>query len=264
MIIDLTGLRAVVTGSTSGIGFAIIRGLAGSGAAVVINGRSQTNVDAAVTRLTKELPQAKVEGVVADLATAAGAAAFVAAGPGSRHPGQQPRHLRAETVRRDPRRRLGALLRDQRHERRAAVAPLPAGHDGELGPRRLHLQRDRPADPDRDDPLRDDQDGAARGIARPRRDRRRHRRHRERGAARADALRGRGRVRRASSRRSRGCRRKSSRSEFVTTNRPTSLLKRIATVEEVANMVVYVCSREASATTGAALRVDGGVVRSIA
>jgi NAD(P)-dependent dehydrogenase (short-subunit alcohol dehydrogenase family) len=51
---------------------------------------------------------------------------------------------------------------------------------------------------------------------------------------------------------------------FVTTNRPTSLLKRIATVEEVANMVVYVCSREASATTGAALRFDGGVVRSIA
>ena len=36
------------------------------------------------------------------------------------------------------------------------------------------------------------------------------------------------------------------------------------TVEEVANMVVYVCSREASATNGAALRVDGGVVRSIA
>jgi NAD(P)-dependent dehydrogenase (short-subunit alcohol dehydrogenase family) len=35
-------------------------------------------------------------------------------------------------------------------------------------------------------------------------------------------------------------------------------------VEEVANMVVYVCSREASATNGAALRVDGGVVRSIA
>ena len=50
---------------------------------------------------------------------------------------------------------------------------------------------------------------------------------------------------------------------FVTTNRPTSLLKRIATVEEVANMVVYVCSPQASATSGAALRVDGGVVRSI-
>jgi NAD(P)-dependent dehydrogenase (short-subunit alcohol dehydrogenase family) len=42
------------------------------------------------------------------------------------------------------------------------------------------------------------------------------------------------------------------------------MIRRLATVEEVANMVVYVCSEQASATTGAALRVDGGVVRSIA
>jgi NAD(P)-dependent dehydrogenase (short-subunit alcohol dehydrogenase family) len=52
--------------------------------------------------------------------------------------------------------------------------------------------------------------------------------------------------------------------EFVMTHRPTSLIQRFATVEEVANMVVYVCSMEASATNGAALRVDGGVVRTIA
>jgi NAD(P)-dependent dehydrogenase (short-subunit alcohol dehydrogenase family) len=45
--------------------------------------------------------------------------------------------------------------------------------------------------------------------------------------------------------------------------RPTSLLKRFATTEEVANMVVYICSPIASATNGAALRVDGGVVRTI-
>jgi NAD(P)-dependent dehydrogenase (short-subunit alcohol dehydrogenase family) len=52
-------------------------------------------------------------------------------------------------------------------------------------------------------------------------------------------------------------------SEFVKEHRPTSLLQRFATVEEVANMVVYVASKEASATNGAALRVDGGVVRTI-
>ena len=46
--------------------------------------------------------------------------------------------------------------------------------------------------------------------------------------------------------------------------RPSSIIRRLATPEEVANMVVYVCSPLASATTGAALRVDGGVVRSIA
>jgi NAD(P)-dependent dehydrogenase (short-subunit alcohol dehydrogenase family) len=51
--------------------------------------------------------------------------------------------------------------------------------------------------------------------------------------------------------------------DFVKQHRPTSLLQRFATVEEVANMVVYVCSKEAAATNGAALRVDGGVVRSI-
>ncbi len=51
---------------------------------------------------------------------------------------------------------------------------------------------------------------------------------------------------------------------FVKTFRPTSLIERFATVEEVANMVVYVCSKEASATNGAALRVEGGLLRGIA
>ena len=52
--------------------------------------------------------------------------------------------------------------------------------------------------------------------------------------------------------------------QFIALNRPTSLLRRLATPEEVANMVVYVCSPQASATTGAALGVYGGVIRSIA
>ena len=51
--------------------------------------------------------------------------------------------------------------------------------------------------------------------------------------------------------------------KLITDHRPSSLLRRLATVEEIANMVVYVCSPQASATNGAALRVDGGVVRSI-
>ena len=49
--------------------------------------------------------------------------------------------------------------------------------------------------------------------------------------------------------------------EFFETARPSSLLKRYATVEEVASMIAYVCSPLSSATNGAALRVDGGVVR---
>ena len=51
--------------------------------------------------------------------------------------------------------------------------------------------------------------------------------------------------------------------QFLKTMRPTSLLNRFTTTEEVANLVVYVCSEQASGTTGAALRVDGGVLRQI-
>jgi NAD(P)-dependent dehydrogenase (short-subunit alcohol dehydrogenase family) len=50
--------------------------------------------------------------------------------------------------------------------------------------------------------------------------------------------------------------------EFFQTARPTSLLKRFATTEEVAAMVTYVASPRSAATNGAALRVDGGTVKS--
>ena len=49
--------------------------------------------------------------------------------------------------------------------------------------------------------------------------------------------------------------------EFFQSARPTSLLRRFITPEEVANLIAYVASPAASATNGAALRVDGGVVR---
>jgi NAD(P)-dependent dehydrogenase (short-subunit alcohol dehydrogenase family) len=52
--------------------------------------------------------------------------------------------------------------------------------------------------------------------------------------------------------------------EFFEHARPSSLIKRFATTDEVAAMVVYLCSEAASATTGASVRVDGGVLRSIA
>jgi NAD(P)-dependent dehydrogenase (short-subunit alcohol dehydrogenase family) len=51
--------------------------------------------------------------------------------------------------------------------------------------------------------------------------------------------------------------------EFFEHARPSSLLKRFATVDEVAAMAVYMASELSSATNGAALRVDGGVVRAI-
>jgi NAD(P)-dependent dehydrogenase (short-subunit alcohol dehydrogenase family) len=51
--------------------------------------------------------------------------------------------------------------------------------------------------------------------------------------------------------------------EFFENARPSSLLKRFATVQEVAAMVTYMASELSSATNGAALRVDGGVVKAI-
>jgi NAD(P)-dependent dehydrogenase (short-subunit alcohol dehydrogenase family) len=51
--------------------------------------------------------------------------------------------------------------------------------------------------------------------------------------------------------------------EFFDTVRPSSLIKRFAATDEVAAIVVYVASDRSAATTGAALRVDGGVIRSI-
>jgi NAD(P)-dependent dehydrogenase (short-subunit alcohol dehydrogenase family) len=52
--------------------------------------------------------------------------------------------------------------------------------------------------------------------------------------------------------------------QFFKQQRPTSLLQRFASVEEIANMVIYVSSKEASATNGAALRAEGGIVQTIA
>src|SRR5215475_12460701 len=77
MNIDLSGKTALVTGSTAGIGYAIAKGLAASGANVIINGRSQDKVNASVRRL--DGVGGKVQGIAADVSTAAGCKALVAA-----------------------------------------------------------------------------------------------------------------------------------------------------------------------------------------
>src|SRR3954468_6041679 len=79
MKIDLSGKTTLVTGSTAGIGHAIAKGLAGCGASVVINGRGQDKVDAAVRKL--EGAGGKVRGIAADVSTAAGCKALAAALP---------------------------------------------------------------------------------------------------------------------------------------------------------------------------------------
>jgi len=81
MNIDLSGKTALVTGSTAGIGYAIAKGLAATGASVVLNGRKQASVDAAVAKLAGEVKGARVRGIAAEVSTADGCKAAIAALP---------------------------------------------------------------------------------------------------------------------------------------------------------------------------------------
>ncbi|GLZ47112.1 short-chain dehydrogenase [Actinomycetospora sp. NBRC 106375] len=80
MQLDLSGRTALVTGSTGGIGRAIAADLAGAGARVVVNGRDQGRVDEAAAGIRAETG-GEVVGVAADVATAEGADALAAAEP---------------------------------------------------------------------------------------------------------------------------------------------------------------------------------------
>lgn len=67
MNIDLTGKKAIISGSTTGIGYAIAEQLAKAGALVLINGRTKERVASAIERLNKEVPEAEADGFAADL-----------------------------------------------------------------------------------------------------------------------------------------------------------------------------------------------------
>src|SRR3712207_3312444 len=81
MRIELDGRTALVTGSTSGIGFATARGLARAGARVVLNGRSQERVEEAARRLRADVPDAEVVTAAHDVSTAQGCQALTEAVP---------------------------------------------------------------------------------------------------------------------------------------------------------------------------------------
>ena len=81
MDLEIAGRCALITGSTSGIGYAIAEGLAREGAQVVLNGRQVDSIESAIARIKGAVKDAKVVGVVADAATAEGAKTIVGQAP---------------------------------------------------------------------------------------------------------------------------------------------------------------------------------------
>jgi len=158
MDLGLKGKRALVTGSTAGIGLATALALASEGAHVTLNGRTEARVAAAVEKLKRELPSALPElDVLVNNLGIFEPKAFA--------------DIPDEDWLRFFETNVLSGIRLSRH--------YVGGMRSRLGADRVRLERIRPADPGRDDPLRHDQDRAARRGPRARRDARRHRRHGE-------------------------------------------------------------------------------------
>ena len=81
MDLGLKGKKVVVSGSTAGIGFAIAAALAAEGAQVIVNGRTDARVTAALNSIRQRVKNADVRGTAADLGTASGVAAFLQQAP---------------------------------------------------------------------------------------------------------------------------------------------------------------------------------------
>ncbi len=263
MHINLSGKTALVTASTGGIGYAIAHGLALTGATVILNGRSDSSVEKALARLRQALPQASFSGIAADLGDAAGVGVLTAALPAvdilvnnAGIYGLVDFFATDDACWEDY--WQTNVMSGVRLSRALVPAMVKKGW-GRVVFISSESARNIPADMVHYGVTKTAQLALSRGLAK-----------RVAGSGvtvnsvlpgptlsdgLADMLEGE-RVRS-------GKTIEAVAADFVMTHRPTSLIQRAATVDEVANMVVYICSTQASATSGAALRVDGGVVDDI-
>lgn len=264
MKIDLSGKTALVTGSTAGIGHAVARGLAATGAEVVVNGRTQGKVDAAIAAITKAVPGSKVKGVAADVSTAAGCEALVAALPevdilinntGIFEPKgffdipdeDWSRFFDVNVmsgIRLSRAYMQGMLKRNWGRivfisSESALMIPKEMIHYGMTKTAQLsvsrglaELTRGTAVTVNSVMPGPTMSEGVETFVAQL---------AKQNGQSEQEAA-----------------------ASFIKQHRPGSLIQRFATVDEIANMVVYVSSKEASATNGAALRAEGGLVQTIA
>jgi NAD(P)-dependent dehydrogenase (short-subunit alcohol dehydrogenase family) len=262
MRIDLSGRTALVTGSTAGIGFAIASGLAESGATVVLNGRTEKRVNEAIDRIRENQPEADLRAAVADVGTADGVATVVDAFPhvdilvnNAGVFGQQPFAKIGDD---DWQQVWDVNVMSGIRLSRAYVDGMVEAGWGRIvfisSESALHI----PAEMVHYGVTKTAQLAVARGMAES---------YPGTGVTINSVLpgptRSEGVSQMLASMASDDTPPEQVEREFIANERPTSLIQRLATPEEVANMVVYVCSPQASATTGAALRVDGGVVRAI-
>ena len=264
MNIDLTGKTALVTASTAGIGYAIARGLAASGATVTLNGRSPDSVQAAITRLTAAVPSARLQGVAADLSDAEGADKLLGALSGGvdilvNNAGiYGPRDFfeTDDTVWEDY---WQTNVMSGVRLSRALLPAMVAKGWGRVVFISSESSRNIPANMVHYGVTKTAQLALARGLAK---------RVAGSGVTVNSVLPGptisdgfAALVKEEMARTGKTL--EEIGRAFVMAQRPSSVIQRAATVDEVANMVVYVCSLQAAATSGAALRVDGGVVDDI-
>jgi NAD(P)-dependent dehydrogenase (short-subunit alcohol dehydrogenase family) len=267
MIIDLTGRRAIVTGSTAGIGRATAEGLARAGAAVVVNGRTDARVEEAVRQIRQTAPHADIAGFAADMATAEGVAALIAAAPdadilvnnvGTAHIREY--HGVDDIAAIPDEDWLGLFQLNVMSGVRATRHYLPRMVGRGWG-RVVFVSSESAVNVPKEmldyGMTKTAQLAVSRGFAEavagtgvtvnavlP-------------GPTRSEIL-GDFMAKQAEAQ---GISQDEAEQGFLAAMRPTSLLGRFATTDEVANMIVYACSKQASATSGAALRVEGGVVR---
>ena len=259
MDIDLSGRRALVTGSTAGIGLATAKGLAERGATVWVTGRTQVRVDAAMATIAADCPDARLHGQAGDLANEAGAEALISAVPDldvlvNNLGGVTARKPFDELDDNDWHRALEVNLLSGVRLTRHYVRGMRARDWGRV----VFVSSESALQIPNEFPHYGVAKAAVIALAR----------------AVAETLVGTGvtvnsvlpgptlaegfQRRLAADGRSV----EEFSREFFEKFRPTSLIRRLAQPDEVANMIVYLCTPAASATHGAALRVDGGVVKS--